>query len=82
LGPLFSWQENKSEIEFIIESEGRILPVEVKSGWVTQAKSLKVFAQKYHPEFRTIMSAKNLTIDPANKVHNYPVYIASHFPVY
>jgi hypothetical protein len=56
--------------------------VEVKSGWVTQAKSLKVFAQKYHPEFRTIMSAKNLTIDPANKVHNYPVYIASHFPVY
>lgn len=82
LGPLFSWQENKSEIEFIIESEGRILPVEVKSGWVTQAKSLKVFAEKYHPEFRTIMSAKNLTIDPANKVHNYPVYLASHFPVY
>ena len=80
-GPLFSWQENKSEVEFMIESKARILPVEVKSGWVTQAKSLKVFAAKYHPEFRTIMSAKNLHIDSINKVHHYPIYLASHFPV-
>lgn len=78
---LFSWKENKSKVEFIVESNGRILPVEVKSGWVTQAKSLKVFAEKYKPEFRTIMSAKNLHIDQINKVHNIPIYLASHFPV-
>ena len=78
--PLYSWKEKKSEVEFIIESKGRILPVEVKSGWVTQAKSLKIFAQKYDPPFRTIMSAKNLCIDPINKIHHYPIYLASHFP--
>lgn len=81
-GTLFSWKENQSEVEFIIESDGKILPVEVKSGWVTQAKSLKIFAAKYQPKFRTIMSARNLHIDPINKMHNIPIYLASHFPVW
>ena len=78
-GELFSWKEKRAEVEFLRESDGRILPIEVKSGWVTQAKSLKVFSEKYPPPFRTVMSAKNLHIDP--ECHRYPLYLASRFPL-
>jgi len=80
-GPLYSWKKNTAEIEFIREINGGALPVEVKSGWVTQAKSLKVFAEKYKPWFRTIMSARNMNIDRVNRVHHYPLYLAFYFPL-
>ena len=78
---LYSWRERTAEVEFLREIDGKILPVEVKSGRITQAKSLKVFSQKYHPPYRTIMSAKNLHIDTKNNVHRYPLYFASQFPI-
>jgi len=78
---LYCWKERSAEVEFLREIDGDILPVEIKSGWVTQAKSLKVFAQKYHPKYRTIFSAKNLFFDPVNKVYRYPLYLASRFQV-
>lgn len=81
ISPLYSWKENTSELEFVIESQAEILPVEVKSGWVTQAKSLKVFSEKYNPEYRTVFSGRNLKIDIENRVHQYPLYLASHFPL-
>ena len=55
---LYSWAENISEVEFVREVNGEIIPIEVKSGWVTQAKSLQVFSQKYNPPYRVMMSAK------------------------
>ncbi|EKD49975.1 MAG: ATPase [uncultured bacterium] len=78
---LYAWRENTSEVEFIREVAGDILPIEVKSGWVTQAKSLKVFAEKYKSKFRTIMSANPLHVDEENKVHRYALYLAARFPL-
>jgi len=78
---LHSWAEKTAEVEFLREIDGDVLPVEVKSGGVTQAKSLKVFAKKYNPKYRTIMSAKGLQIDTKNKVHHYPLYLAYRFPL-
>jgi len=78
---LYSWKEKTAEVEFMREANGHVLPVEVKSGWVTQAKSLKVFAQKYNPTYRTIMSARNLKIDTKNRIHHYPLYLAAQFPL-
>ncbi len=79
--PLYSWKEKQSELEFIMESKGHIIPVEIKSGRVTQAKSLKVFAQKYQPNYRVIFSGRPLKIDRDNALHQYPLYLASHFPM-
>ena len=76
---LYCWREGSSEVEFLREINGDVLPVEIKSGWVTQAKSIKVFAQKYHPKYRTIFSANNLSLDPVHKVRRYPLYLASCF---
>ncbi len=74
---LYSWQENKSEVEFLFEYKGEILPVEVKSGQVTKAKSLQKFCEKYHPFCRVILSAKPLCIDEQHKIHHYPLYLVS-----
>lgn len=78
---LVGWKEGNAEVEFLKEVNGKIFPIEIKSGWVTQAKSSKVFVSKYSPDYRVIMSAKNLRIDTANRVHHYPLYLASRFPV-
>ena len=76
---LYCWKEGSAEVEFLREINGDVLPVEIKSGWVTQAKSIKVFAQKYHPKYRAIFSANNLSLDSINKVHRYPLYLISCF---
>ena len=74
---LYSWKENTDEIEFLMKKNGSILPVEVKSGWITQAKSLKVFDNKYHPEYKTIMSANNLIkMNNQNQTLYCPLYNA------
>ena len=74
------WREGRAEVEFLKEENGEVFPIEVKSGWVTQAKSLKVFSQKHNPPYRTILSAKNTRIDSKNRVHRYPLYLAAKFP--
>ena len=78
---LYAWNEGTAEVEFLSEQDGVVVPIEVKSGWVTQAKSLRVFAQKYRPAYRVIMSAKPMHIDRKHKIHHYPLYLAGLFPL-
>jgi predicted AAA+ superfamily ATPase len=48
--PSFSWGDARAEIEFILANEeGQIVPVEVKSGSRTRAKSLQSYIQKCQP---------------------------------
>jgi len=78
---LACWREKRAEVEFICEVNGRTIPLEVKSGWVTQAKSLTVFADKYAPPYSSIFSARNPGVDQHLKKHYYPLYLASRFPL-
>ena len=71
---LYCWQGRTAEVEFLLEKEGEIMPVEVKSGWVTQSKSLKVFAERYHPPKAYILSANN--INQRNISRYLPLYTA------
>jgi hypothetical protein len=51
LSPTYSWNEGNSQIEFILKTnDGDLLPIEVKSGKRTRAKSLQVYKDKYHPK--------------------------------
>lgn len=72
---LFSWHEGQAELEFLLKESGKIIPVEVKAGHITQAKSAKVFMQKYSSPYRINISAKAWQIDNQNKVHHYPLYL-------
>jgi uncharacterized protein len=49
---VYYWSADRStsEIDFLIQSEGKILPIEVKAEENLQAKSLKVFRDKFSPE--------------------------------
>lgn len=74
---LFSWMEGGAELEFVFERDGKVVPVEVKSGTVTHSRSLQAFANRYQPELKIRFSAKNLYLDRQNSLHNYPLYLAS-----
>lgn len=76
---LFSWQEQKSEVEFLLEILGQVIPIEVKSGTTTKAKSLKVFSEKYKPPYQVIFSGRSFDIRA--KTHYYPLYLVGSFPL-
>lgn len=69
---LFCWEGRTSEVEFLLETPSGIVPIEVKSGWVTKSKSLNVYIERYSPQQSIILSAGNV------KTHNSRLYV----PVY
>jgi hypothetical protein len=71
---LFCWQGRTAEVEFLLEREGEVVPVEVKSGRVTQSKSLKVYIERYLPPKAYILSANN--VSRRNIIHYLPLYVA------
>jgi len=54
----WSAERSSSEIDFLVQYLGAVIPIEVKAAENLQAKSLKVFCQKYSPSLavRTSMS--------------------------
>ncbi len=78
---LFCWQSNRAEVEFLLTLEDGVIPIEVKSGWITRAKSLQQVIEKYHPPYAVIMSGHPLKINRSNKIHYYPLYLAGKFPL-
>ena len=58
--PIYYWsaENGTSEIDFIIQLEGRVVPIEVKAEENIKAKSLKTYHNKFSPEIsiRTSMS--------------------------
>jgi predicted AAA+ superfamily ATPase len=51
-------EKSTSEVDFVIQENGQIIPIEVKSGENLKAKSFKLFCGKYKPEtaIRTSLS--------------------------
>jgi predicted AAA+ superfamily ATPase len=78
---LYSWQNNRSEVEFIYSNEEGIIPIEVKAGRVTRNQSLNKYAEKYHPPYRAVLSARSLNIDNLHEYHQYPLYMMHWFPL-
>jgi len=54
------WTNDRStsEVDFVIQEEGEVIPIEVKSGENLKAKSFRLFCEKYKPlkAFRTSLS--------------------------
>jgi len=70
---LYCWEGRTSEIEFLFENDIGIIPVEIKSGWVTHSKSLKVYTERYSPKWSIVISAKNFH-KSGNRIY-LPLYI-------
>ncbi len=72
--PLFYWtSEGKAELDFILEQEDSIYPLEIKSGTSSKKKSLKVYGDTYHPKLLIRGSPLNLKKDGA--ILNCPLYL-------
>ncbi|MCP5490705.1 MAG: ATP-binding protein [Chlamydiales bacterium] len=80
-GTLFCWQEKNAEVEFLTEVLGKVIPIEVKSGSVTRAKSLKAFSEKYKPAYEVVFSGREMKVQKDKKTRYYPLYLAGYFPI-
>ena len=72
----FCWEEGQSEIEFLIQYQGDIIPIEVKSGHRTKAKSLTTYISRYKPKAAVKLYAGMPKYSKETKLHNLPLYLA------
>ena len=61
-----------AEVDFVIQKEGKIVPIEVKSGENTHARSLKHYQKLYEPELVIRISEKNFGYEEG--VFTLPLY--------
>lgn len=60
------------EIDFLIQNDDGVIPIEVKSAENTQSKSLKTYIQKYNPDYSIRFSTKNFGF--VNNIKAIPLY--------
>lgn len=71
----FYWESNRgAEVDFVIQREGKIIPIEVKSADNTKAKSLKIYMDMHKPEYAIKLSTKNFGFEDSKKI--VPLYAA------
>jgi predicted AAA+ superfamily ATPase len=72
------WANERSttEVDFVIQSDGEIIPIEVKSGENLKAKSFKFFCEKYHPAKAIRTSLTNYKEE--EWMTNLPLYAIEH----
>ena len=71
----YYWEsERGAEIDFVIQRDGQLIPIEVKSADNTKAKSLKVYMETYQPAYAIKLSAKNFGFRDGKKT--VPLYAA------
>lgn len=78
--PVYTWRRTASEIEFLIPHGDQVIPVEVKAGLNTKAKSMKVFREKYRPERAILFSGVGINQLDQGLLHA-PLYLAGMVPL-
>lgn len=75
-GDFYYWQSNgKAEVDFVLQANNTIYPLEAKAGINLKSKSIKVYREKYNPEaiFRTSLQNKK----KEGILFDYPLYSIS-----
>ena len=76
----YYWSDNTHEVDFIIQLENDIFPIEVKAGQNVGGASIKAYAKAYAAQTKLAVrcSLKNLSLD--GNVLNVPLYLADELP--
>ncbi|MCF6170847.1 MAG: ATP-binding protein [Bacteroidales bacterium] len=70
---LFYWtSKSYAEVDFLLSAQGKIIPLEVKSGSSRKLKSLRSYAEKYKPE--TVYRASPRNFSKSGDFVNIPLY--------
>ena len=69
----YYWEsDGKAEIDFIIQKETEIVPIEVKSSIRTKSRSLDLYMNKFNPKYGIRISEKNFGMEDGIK--SVPLY--------
>ena len=74
--PIYYWARegsSKAEVDFVIQMENTIIPLEVKAERNLKAKSLKVYIEFYKPQIAIRASLEDLNMKSVY-VHDIPLY--------
>ncbi len=82
--PYFWRSGNTAEVDFIIESASRVVPIEVKAGGNTRAKSYGIFCTRYRPPLGFKLSMNNVGSNTVADTLTYslPLCLLWHLPAY
>lgn len=71
--PYYWESQGKAEVDFLIQdTEGNIIPIEVKSSDNVRSKSLNQYIAKYEPKYSVRVSARNFGFE--NGIKSVPLY--------
>lgn len=72
----FFWRNDNgtNEVDFIVSIDGKLIPIEVKSGENVKADSLKEYVQRFSPHYSIRVSARNFGCE--NNIKSVPLYAA------
>ena len=69
----YYWEsEGKAELDFMIQKDMDIVPIEVKSSLHTKSRSLDVYMKTYNPKYAIRISEKNFGFE--NNIKSVPLY--------
>lgn len=72
--PHYFSPDPRMEIDFLLQYNTEIIPIEVKAGSMKQAASFKKYIEKYHPAEAIRYSLRNYRTD--GSITNIPLYLA------
>lgn len=77
---LYYWSVNHTaEVDFVVQHDEDIFPLEVKAGISKRKTSLVVYGEKFNPPILSRVTQMNFKKEAY--IRNYPLYAVSHFPV-
>ena len=72
---LFYWEsENSAEVDFLIQKDGNVIPIETKANLHSKSKSLEVYKSRYKPDYSIRISGRNFGFN--NGIKSVPLYAA------
>lgn len=72
---IYYYEKGQTEIDFITLIDNEITPIEVKSGYNTKSKSLKMYIEKFSPKQAIKLSLNNVNCNDQT-IQCYPLYMA------
>jgi len=75
----WSAEQSKAEVDFVVQYKGLVVPIEVKAEENLQAKSLKIYHEKYHPKRSVRVSMADYR--EQDWMVNLPLYAVSELTV-
>ena len=70
---IYYWKNNNTaEVDFIVQNNDGLIPIEVKAGDSVKSKSLNMYMKQYNPEYGIRLCTKNFGF--ANGIKTIPLY--------